>query len=44
MQTALQDAIDVKLAKEGEVSILRKSIEKVVPFFQEWISILITLP
>jgi hypothetical protein len=29
IQTALQDAIDVKLAKEGEVSILRKSVEKV---------------
>ena len=29
MQAALRDAIDVKLAKEGEVSILRKSAEKV---------------
>jgi hypothetical protein len=29
MQTALQNAIDVKLAKEGEVSVLRKSVEKV---------------
>ncbi|KAF8967852.1 hypothetical protein BDZ97DRAFT_1916437 [Flammula alnicola] len=28
MQSALKDALDMKLAKEGEVSILRKSIEK----------------
>jgi hypothetical protein len=29
MKASLQDAIDLKLAKEGEVSILRKSIERV---------------
>ncbi|KDR75799.1 hypothetical protein GALMADRAFT_248513 [Galerina marginata CBS 339.88] len=28
IQSALKDAVDLKLAKEGEVSILRKSIEK----------------
>lgn len=28
IQTALKQAIDGKLAKEGEVSILRKNIEK----------------
>ncbi|CAA7259113.1 unnamed protein product [Cyclocybe aegerita] len=28
VQTALKDAIDMKMAKEGEVSILRKAIEK----------------
>jgi hypothetical protein len=35
IQMAMQDAIDVKLAKEGEVSILRKSMEKVFRFFKE---------
>jgi len=29
MQSALKNALEVKLAKEGEVSILRKNIEKV---------------
>lgn len=28
IQSALKDAVDAKLAKEGEVSILRKNIEK----------------
>ena len=29
MKTALQEAVDTKLAKDGEVSILRKNMEKV---------------
>ena len=29
IQTALKEAMDVKFAKEGEVTILRKNIEKV---------------
>ena len=45
MQTALQNAIDVKLAKEGEVSVLRKSVEKVffLQFSSECPLILMTL-
>jgi hypothetical protein len=30
IQTALQDAMNVRMAKEGEVSVLRKNIEKVI--------------
>lgn len=29
MQVALSEAMDAKLTKEGEVSVLRKNIEKV---------------
>lgn len=37
MQTALQDAINARLAKEGEVTVLRKNMEKVRPL--PWVHI-----
>ena len=30
IQSALQDALNVRMAKEGEVSVLRKNMEKVI--------------
>ena len=30
IQSALQDAVNIRMAKEGEVSVLRKNIEKVI--------------
>ena len=30
IQAALKEAVDVKFAKEGEVTILRKNMEKVI--------------